>query len=61
MVNVKFAGGGCDSFPGAYIPTNSEIPGNGMATISPSCGGVSESEGLDCMNYLFNHVNPASP
>lgn len=62
---VKYKNGCCDKIAKAWIPqTYNTVPNNGPRPISCCAGGNvsnSESECMDSINYLFNHVNPASP
>ena len=59
---VHFSCGGAETIPNAYIPDCGVIL-NGTPKLGCRWGTnpSPESEGMDCPNYLFNHVNPASP
>lgn len=59
---VHFACGGCQTIPNAYIPDcGVKLNGTPMLGCRWGCNANPESEGMDCPNYLFNHVNPAAP
>jgi len=60
---LHFACGGCEVTPNAYIPSNYNLRENGTPMLGCRWGTnpAPESEGMDCPNYIFNHVNPASP
>jgi hypothetical protein len=59
---IYFGCGGCETIPNAYIPDCGVI-GNGTPILGCRWGTnpSPQSEGMDCPNYLFNHVNSASP
>ncbi len=61
---VKYTNGCCDVLAKGYVPGNFNYEADNGP--SPHYDGYgqssnSESEGMDCMNYAFNRVNPASP
>ncbi len=62
---VKYENGCCDKIARTWIPqTYNTIKGNGPRPLACCSGGNlrnTESECMDSMNKLFNHVNPASP
>ena len=53
---VFFAEGGCDVIAKGYIPSSQNLSSNGPKYQKNCCGGdqQSESEGMDCLNYVYN-------
>ena len=62
---IKYANGCCDRIARGWVPqTYHTIKGNGPRPLSCCAGGNlnnTASECMDCMNGMFNHVNPAAP
>ena len=59
---IYFGCGGCETIPNAYIPDcGVKLNGTPMLGCRWGTNPAPESEGMDCPNYIFNHVNPASP
>jgi hypothetical protein len=53
---VFFVEGGCDVISKGYIPSSHNLSSNGPKYEKNCCGGInnSESEGMDCLNFVFN-------
>jgi len=54
---VFFAEGGCDVISKGYIPSSQNLTSNGPKTQGICCGDSGqnlESEGMDCLNFVFN-------
>ena len=57
MTAVRYADGRYDMIPKGYIPDGANIVNNGPRVIpwDETRGNVSDSEGMDCLNYMFNN------
>lgn len=54
---VFFAEGGCDVISKGYIPSSQNLTSNGPKYQRVCCGDSGqnlESEGMDCLNFVFN-------
>jgi hypothetical protein len=57
---VFYEDGGCDLLAKGYVPSTHNLTSNGNAQLGCQFGvnPAPESEGMDCLNFIFNKKHP---